>query len=166
MEIYRTYNKVKDVFVKPKMNIYFGLNRNSRIDSIFHKRNNRFFGFKIENYDVTWKEKYNEPRFESNPMFSIMFFGLEFSIWLSSPVQNEYSGDMDYWETILSYIYFSNESITETLNECGSWSKEVNGKISYWFQFRRSFLKRDEDKKEYDEARRKYRQEHKNNKIV
>ena len=56
-------------------------------------------------WDVCWKWKWDEIRYEFNPLFSVVFFGISFNIWLSCPVRGEYFMDDHYWECILNYVY-------------------------------------------------------------
>lgn len=74
-----------------------------------------FFAFYIFNYDMCWKTKYDDYRYEFPPQFSIVFFGLCFSVWLTAPDNN----NGDYWESILWYL------------QCGSLS-DVDKEMGYW----------------------------------
>jgi hypothetical protein len=54
-----------------------------------------------------WKDKYDSPRFEWSPTFSIYFFKWQFVMWWLSPEE-----DNDrYWEMVLWYLYYSDENI-------------------------------------------------------
>ncbi len=69
----------------------------------------RFFSFHIFNWDVIWKWKYDDIRFELPPQFTIVLFGISFSWWLKAPASSEdwhgYPDDDSYWETILNFVY-------------------------------------------------------------
>ena len=78
----------------------------------------RFFSFHCFNWDVTWKTKYDDYRYEFPPQFTLVFFGLSFSVWLTNPV-GESKFDDDYWESILWYS--EKRDIYETDKEMGYW---------------------------------------------
>jgi hypothetical protein len=64
--------------------------------------------------DVSWKDKYNEPRHEDNPCIAINFFNLlqfkiEFGRWIKG---KDYS--MEYWEALLCFVKY-NKSLEESL---------------------------------------------------
>ena len=181
-EIYKTYSKVKDVFVKPKMKFHFGrwymlpglpvwrrgpeicldrYGRNSytpnnssyicvgkkgdvidgkelkydRYKTSFHKLPKgteygawtrpirqklrkmglgwikpRFFlpiWFTVDCfcYDVIYKWKYDEIRYEYPPQFTIVLFGLAITVQLiPDPVDDTDCPD-HYWESLLSYLH-------------------------------------------------------------
>lgn len=84
-----------------------------------------FFAFHIFNYDVCWKTKFDDYRYEFPPLLSIVFFGLSFSVWLTAP-DNE---NDDYWESILWYWQYG--SLADVDKEMGYWVKfENNVKVS------------------------------------
>lgn len=62
--------------------------------------------------DVQWKDKYNSPRHEQNPMIWIHLFS-KFTICIYPEVtyKNEFGEDTDssyvYWEYLLDYLYYS-----------------------------------------------------------
>ena len=80
--------------------------------------------FEIFNWDITWKTKYGDYRFEFPGQFTIVFFGLSFSIWNVNPTGNDHK-DEDYWEAILWYINSKKETPIEKL-------KESNSKLGRW----------------------------------
>ena len=67
------------------------------------------FAFHIFNWDVMWKTKWDDIRYEYPPQFTIVLFGISFSWWLSAPnASTDWNGQPDndsYWETILEYVY-------------------------------------------------------------
>ena len=84
----------------------------------------RWMRFKIENYDVQWKYKFDDIRYEFPPKFSIIAFGRQLTFTLQSPVQDDFALDDSYWEAILNHIY-SNKTGTlkETIELTGIWKK-------------------------------------------
>lgn len=61
--------------------------------------------------DVTWKDKWDSPRHEYNPVIFISLFS-KFSLWIQFTMsyKNEFGekedGSMEYWEYILQYVYY------------------------------------------------------------
>lgn len=66
----------------------------------------------INIHDIEWKDKWNSPRHEFNPLIYICLFG-RFSIWIYPKIYwfDEFgerkSEDMHYWEYLLDYLYYS-----------------------------------------------------------
>jgi hypothetical protein len=71
-----------------------------------------FFAFHIFNWDIMWKTKWDDVRYEYPPQFTIVLFGISFSWWLVAPSAstdwNGYPNNDSYWETILEYLYGEN----------------------------------------------------------
>ena len=66
-----------------------------------------WLSFHIFNYDVGWKTKWDDTRYEWPPQFTIVFFGLAFSIWLSAPkCDGEHFSDDGYWEGVIDYGFY------------------------------------------------------------
>ena len=69
-----------------------------------------WLSFHIFNHDVGWKTKWGDTRYEWPPQFTIVFFGLAFSIWLSAPKCNgEHVHQDGYWEGIIDYGFYKNK---------------------------------------------------------
>ena len=183
--LYKTYNKAKDVFVKPKLKLEFGrwynttglpvwrrgpilyLYRLLGIDIVSidtsestwfaskykwtetFKREHPIFSkifkptyslpiwlsFYIFDYDVIWKWKYDDIRFVFPPQFTVVFFGLAFTLMLSAPIDKErgYADNDSYWEGILNYIHNGN-NLKKAMSETGyynSWNRGKKGR-NYW----------------------------------
>ena len=66
----------------------------------------------INIHDVYWKDKYNSPRHERNPLIYICLFG-RFAVWIVFYKKwiNEFGEIEDYsihyWEYMLDYLYYS-----------------------------------------------------------
>lgn len=184
-KLYKTYNKAKDVFVKPQLKWEFGRWRNTSgfpvwrrgpmlysyklfrkgiacIDTsestwfaakykwteTFKKEHPIFskifkpayqlpiwLSFYIFDYDVIWKWKYDDIRFEFPPQFTIVFFGFALTLMLTAPFYNESinSNVDDYWEGLLNFIYYD-RSLKNAMNKTGyytTWDKE-NKAHNYW----------------------------------
>ena len=72
---------------------------------------------KVFCWDVLWKTKYGEVRYEYPPQLSIIFFGLSLTFTLHCPLGDKY--DDDYWESILIFLYNSNHTIEDAVKEAG-----------------------------------------------
>ena len=223
IKLFKTYNKAKDVFVRPKLKFQFGLWRNTyglpvwrsagyislanrkqyyipeksliiRTDDsysyrrLYHKlpkgcengvwrRDIRkklnkwglgwlkpryqlplWLSFYIFNWDVCYKWKYDDIRYEFPPQFTIVFFGLAFTILAIPEAEDDDDCPDHYWESLLSYLYQDEceRSIEKTLNYCGQWTRhDKNTGERKYFQLRKSHLKvKFHD--EYDEAINKW----------
>lgn len=69
-----------------------------------------WLSFHIFNRDVGWKTKWDETRYEWPPQFTIVFFGLAFSVWLSAPEADVKNLSQDgYWEGVIDYGFYKNK---------------------------------------------------------
>ena len=65
----------------------------------------------INIHDVYWKDKYNSPRHERNPLIYICLFG-KYAFWITPKItyKNEFGedihGDIYYWEYLLDHIFY------------------------------------------------------------
>ena len=81
--------------------------------------------FGIYNYDVCYKWKWDEVRYELPPVFAICFFGLSLSFALHCPFNNIYACDDHYWESILTYLYNNRSgTIKEAIETVGIWERK------------------------------------------
>lgn len=76
--------------------------------------------------DIMWKDKYNSPRHEANPIiYFCLFKWIGFYITPLIEYYNEFgekeNGDMIYWEYILNYLYYNK---TNTLRKYSAWTGE------------------------------------------
>jgi len=191
IKLYDIYNKVKDVFVKPKLHFKFGLWKNDPnlpvwrrgptivlcknwmyvkkaiatvmiktgencYSSSYHnlprglrpydliwksdvRRKLRkfglgwlrptytlpiFFAFGIYNLPLGWKTKWGDYRYEWPPQFTIVFFGLSMSWWLTAPTDKGVADEDDYWESILNYINYKDLSVVN--KTMGKWQHQDN----------------------------------------
>lgn len=81
--------------------------------------------FHIFDIDLVWKTKwsYNDIRFEFPPSFTIVFFGLSFSVWLSAPNPKDILNGEGYWLGILGMNYnnISEDKMYNALYTAGKW---------------------------------------------
>lgn len=69
-----------------------------------------WLSFYIFNHDIGWKTKWGDTRYEYPPQFTIVFFGLAFSIWLSAPkCEKDHFYQDGYWEGIIDYGFYKNK---------------------------------------------------------
>lgn len=143
IKLYDTWRKAKQVFVKPSLRVYFGPKKKCGYLLGPHI---------ISNYDVMWKTKWGEIRFEEPPIFSINLFKWCLALSLHCPVQNAYCCDDHYWESILVHIY-NNKSGTlkETIERMGIWSRFTKDyKRQSYFAVRPEYIRPELSKEYYD----------------
>lgn len=78
--------------------------------------------------DVEWKDKWDTPRHEENPLISIGIFNKFFFNWewrLSKELESRNFDNEDYWEQILWYLYYSDKDINKA-KETWPWVGEDN----------------------------------------
>ena len=109
----------------------------------------------VYNWDLMWKWKYDDVRYEFPPQFTIVFFGLCLTITLHEPTGGYYTSDDQYWEGILDWLYKYDKNMYKTVKFGGIWNR---GKESF-FSVRPEHLKRLEDYQEYCRAVTDYKAE-------
>jgi len=98
---FKNLHKVKKVFkTNLKSYVYFGI---TKCVPLFYF--NSVSPIVIESHDVTWKDKYDTPRFEEFPFFHIKIFKYSFVILWKINFDMD---DNDYWEQVLWYLYYYN----------------------------------------------------------
>lgn len=81
----------------------------------------------IKMSDVQWKDKFNSPRHERSPYIYFCLFKLiGFSINFYIPKYNEFgereNGDMEYWEYLLDYLYYTKSL---KINSCWQYDSKI-----------------------------------------
>lgn len=95
--------------------------------------------FKILNYDVGWKTKFDDIRYEFPPQLSFIGFGLSLTFTLHSPLNCPYCYDDSYWESILIHLYKNKSGeLKDTIEEAGIWHKLQED--VYYFATRPSYI--------------------------
>lgn len=97
----KTYKKAKKVF-KP-LYLYFRYGKNINPEGWYANPSFIQIVFK----DVSWKDKYNTPRFESSPCIWIHIYKYDF-IWYWDLLEYQFMERDDYWEQLLWYLYYYN----------------------------------------------------------
>ena len=101
---FKTWWKARKYFKRPKTIIKIGLfkeNFRFNINKILH----------ISIHDLEWKDKWNSPRHEDNPLIFISLFKY-FWIYIESHIKyydefgEKKDGDSIYWEYLLNYLYY------------------------------------------------------------
>lgn len=102
---FKTWWKARKYFKRPKLKFstFFTSYR-------AYKRGGRLL--EIECFDIMWKDKFNSPRHEISPHISILLFGklgfrVDAVIYYNDEFGERQNGDMEYWEYLLDYLYYS-----------------------------------------------------------
>ena len=100
-----------------------------------------FYFFK---FDMCWKWKYDDVRYEFPPQISIVLFNISLSFWWTRPKTKADTYDEMYWESILNYTYKYKETLdgknVDMLSQliglsdyCGYWlSQEKDDYVIKW----------------------------------
>lgn len=104
----------------------------------------RWMRFRIINWDVMYKHKWNEVRYEFPPQFSIVFFGLSLTITAHAPKINDANSlDDHYWESVINAAEKINcgpeEALKYAMEQGGFWYTPTN-KPGY-FSLRPDYIK-------------------------
>ena len=99
-----------------------------------------WLSFYIFNHDINWKLKWNDYTYEGPTHFTIVFFGLAFSItaYIPKKDENDWSCNEKYWESMLTYEA-CNGDLKKTNEECGWYNKP--GEVGFMFKFDSRFLR-------------------------
>ena len=107
----RTWNLAKKYFKRPK--ISFKIHRVKKCYGYPYASYNWLSKIlDINIHDVEWKDKYDSPRYEKSPLIYICLFRLvaisiQFHIYYFDEFGEKCNGDMEYWEYLLDYLYYS-----------------------------------------------------------
>ena len=97
--------------------------------------------FHIVNWDVGWKLKWDEVRYEHPPQFSIIGFGLSLTITLHGPKCDEFAIDDHYWESILIHTHKNKSgTLKETIEHAGQWRRLSEGNEANYFAVRPGYI--------------------------
>ncbi len=127
-----------------------------------------WLSFHWYNDDLMYKTKWSEDdyRYEFPPHFTIVFFGLAFSITAYAPrieTDRKWVCDDDYWETILTYKHFKGD-LKATNDALGYYNSIKGGDFQFKFNYRylKNIVDRDDliaiQAEEYEKI--KYKEEH------
>lgn len=116
----KTWWKARKYFKFPKVKIYFSSNKYS-----YPYATSSWQGkiLDINIHDVYWKDKYDSPRHEYNPLIYICLFQ-KFALWITftmtyrDELNDIKDGSIEYWEYILEWLYYQNR---KTLKCYSTW---------------------------------------------
>lgn len=105
-----------------------------------------WLSFYIFNSDIMYKTKWSEDdyRYEYPAHFTIVFFGLCFSItaYISVEDEDDWLVNDSYWESLLTYAHY--KDLEKTNDACGWYNRP--GEKGFRFKFNPKFLKKQEDR--------------------
>jgi len=108
-----------------------------------------WLSFYLFNSDIHWKTKWYDDDFnyEFPSHFTIVFFGLAFSITAYIPKKDEddWLCNDQYWESMLAYEYYNGD--LKKTNDCCGWYDKP-GEDTFRFKFDPRFLRNEDDRNE------------------
>lgn len=119
---FKTYWKARKLFKRPKTKVrFFWKNALNYSPYVWGGTIGRFLDIYIG--DICWKDKWNSPRHERNPIIYISLFKrFGFVIYPEVTTVDEFgqkkNADMDYWEYLLWYVYYNSNL---SYNRQGFW---------------------------------------------
>lgn len=94
-----------------------------------------WLSFHFFDHDITYKSKWNQWRYEYPAHITLVLFGFAISVTAVIPYDEFSTVDMDYWESLLTYI--DKPNLDDLNDEMGWWSGET---LKHW-RLRPEFLK-------------------------
>ena len=127
----KTWWKARKYFKCPKIRLKVYFYKNYMYNFPYASYNYLGRIIDIDAHDVFWKDKYNSPRHEVNPVIFISLFR-HISIWVTfnmhyiDELGNKQNGDTYYWEYLLSYLYYNDEhkDLLHPLLDSGAWTSD------------------------------------------
>lgn len=118
---FKTMNKIKEVFIPLRPKLKFGRHR-------WYFWQGKIFGIYL--HDLEWKDKYNTPRCEEEPIIGISIFNFWFTITWKLPLH--LGGDYvdNYWEQAVWYLYYNKKNLIKA-KERWPWANMETGKSSW-----------------------------------
>ena len=120
-----TWWKAKKYFKRPKIHCrFFLVDKFKNYPYATWKRIAKILDVWIS--DVAWKDKWNTPRHERSPLvwvclFRKFGFSIRFNIYYEDEFGDKYKGDMEYWEYLLTWLYYRNK---KTLRCYSGWVRD------------------------------------------
>lgn len=150
----KTWLKARKYFKMPSIKIHFRFYWKYMYD--FPYASYRYLGkiLDINAHDIWWKDKYDTPRHERNPIIFISLFR-HLAIWVTfrtyyiNELGEREDGDMYYWEYMLYYLYYNDDNkgnLLPPLRRSGAWTS--NSKI--WRFIKKYGTDEDGSKDEYE----------------
>lgn len=115
----RSWWKARKYFRRPQIKVHFFSDYSLNCPFARYDYTAKIFHFMSA--DVMWKDKWNSPRHERNPLiwcclFKKFGFSIAFHITYEDELCKERDGSMEYWEYMLDYLHYS-----KTLKDPGTW---------------------------------------------
>lgn len=123
-DLHNTRKKLKGVYVPLECCFRFTKNYSP---FMFNVHYGKLLSINIQ--DVKWKDKYNTPRHEENPLISIRLFNKYFFNW-EWKVNSSLGEDIEYWEQAIWYLYYCDKNIDKA-KQTWPW-KHFETNISTW----------------------------------
>ena len=111
----KTYWKIKKYFKTIKFKISIGAS----------KRNDSKI-LTIRSYDVSWKDKYNSPSHERNPIIYISIFNCLY-MYIEFTLKKDSLVDLVYWEAALYWLHYR-KNLHIAVKKASGWTDYNNGK--------------------------------------
>lgn len=120
---FHTFKKAKGMFKFPKIRVNLFWYKNNWMYLPYSVVSRGAWLFNLISLDVQWKDKYNDPRFESQPLFYFDFlhlFGFVISTYVPTITElgNKEDASDEYWEYLLNYVYY-----TKKLKDVNIWTR-------------------------------------------
>lgn len=130
---FKTWWKARKYFKVPKLSLKFSSHK-YRFPYASKYWQGKILDINV--HDIYWKDKWNSPRHERNPLIYICLFS-RFSVWIYPTITyyNEFgekeNGDIYYWEYLLDYLYYSKNKSLRVYSAWTSDSKLYRTRMSY-----------------------------------
>lgn len=121
---FKTWWKARKYFKRPKLSFHIlRVTKFKNYPYASYKWIGKLLDIRIE--DVQWKDKFNSPRHEGNPriwicLFRTIAFAVNFNVYYEDEFGEKQSGDLEYWEYVLNWLYYKNQ---KTLRCYSAWTR-------------------------------------------
>lgn len=122
-------NKYIDLYIENPFKTWWKVRKYFKFPKLYISYTTKYYcdhWLSIETFDITWKDKWNSPRHEINPRITISIFK-KFALNISIEGNIKYS--WIYWETILDYLYYTND-LKKALENNDGWRDSKGNKIN------------------------------------
>lgn len=108
---FKTYNKIKKYFRRIKL----------KFSWTFIKKKSSAKILEFNSFDLTWKDKWNSPRYEFNPRINISLFQY-IHLHIELTLKEDSMSDIAYWEAALYWLYY-NKSLHRAVKNATGWTQ-------------------------------------------
>lgn len=122
-------NKYISIDIQNPFKTWWKVRKYFKFPELYISSTNKYYSeywFYIQTFDILWKDKWNSPRQEINPRITISIFK-KFALNISIEGNIKYS--WIYWETILDYLYYTND-LKKALENNDGWGDSKGNKIN------------------------------------